>query len=104
MNLSFSQCRALYKQLVLADKSKKRIANELAQAKSRLGTLEVSILFMYTSLTKVLHHLFKMAALFVNFSTVPNNGMHELDEIGVLCSKFWRKILENLADAIENIV
>ncbi|XP_065051995.1 protein phosphatase 1 regulatory subunit 21-like isoform X1 [Rhopilema esculentum] len=36
----YAECRALYKQLVLADKSKKRIANELAQAKSRLGTLE----------------------------------------------------------------
>jgi len=36
----YAECRALYKQLVLADKSKKKIAKELVQAKTTIGGLE----------------------------------------------------------------
>lgn len=36
----YSECRALYKQLVLADKSKKKIANELSEAKRKVINLD----------------------------------------------------------------
>ena len=45
-----------------------------------------------------------MAADVANFLTTTNILVHELGEIGAFYSKFWREILENLADAIENIV
>ena len=45
-----------------------------------------------------------MVALFANFLTIENIWIHELDEIGALCSKFWQEKFANFADAMEKYV